>query len=207
ADSGAGISPEDREHIFEPFYTKKKLGHSGTGLGLAIVWNTVQEHQGFIEVEQPGVGSRFTLYFPATESETADRAVQLEDVELQGHGEHILVVDDEKNIRVMAEKLLTNLGYQVSFVSSGEAAVEFLRNCTVDLLLLDMLMEPGMNGYQTFKQIKAFHPGQKALIASGFSAGHDVKKAQELGAGAYLKKPYTLQELGLAIKQELLACR
>ncbi|MDX2480805.1 MAG: transporter substrate-binding domain-containing protein [Desulfuromusa sp.] len=204
ADSGTGILPEDREHIFEPFYTKKKLGHSGTGLGLAIVWNTVQEHQGFIDVEQPGVGSRFSLYFPATESVVVDRAAQMEDIELQGHGEHILVVDDEKHIRIMAEKLLTSLGYQVSLVSSGEAAVEFLRNCTVDLLLLDMLMEPGMNGYQTFKQIKASHPGQKALIASGFSEGHDVKKAQELGAGSYLKKPYTLQELGLAIKKELL---
>ncbi len=117
-----------------------------------------------------------------------------------------LVVDDEENIRVMAEKLLTHLGYRVSVVSSGEEAVDFLRNCTVDLLLLDMLMEPGINGYQTFEQIVALHPGQKALIASGFSESDDVKKTQNLGAGAYIKKPYTLQELGLAIKKELHVC-
>ncbi len=202
-DSGAGISQEDREHIFEPFFTKKKFGHSGTGLGLAVVWNTVQEHQGTIEVEQPGVGSRFVLCFPATEDNIVNPVAHLEGEGLQGHGEHILVVDDEKNIQVMAEKLLAHLGYRVSVVSSGEEAVDFLRDHTVDLLLLDMLMEPGINGYQTFKQIVDLHPGQKALIASGFSESDDVKKTQSLGAGAYIKKPYTLQELGLAIKKEL----
>jgi len=99
--------------------------------------------------------------------------------------------------------MLTALGYKVSLVTSGEEAIEFLRTGKADLLLLDMLMEPGMNGYQTFKKIKATHPQQKALIASGFSESHNVKKAQELGAGAYLKKPYTLQELGLAVKKAL----
>jgi CheY-like chemotaxis protein len=151
------------------------------------------------------VGSRFTLYVPATENEIVARALPLEEVELQGHGEHILVVDDESIIRGMVEKMLTNLGYQVSTVASGEAAVEFLHNRSADLLLLDMLMEPGMNGYQTFKQIKALYPQQRALIASGFSESQDVKKTQALGAGAYLKKPYTLHELGLAIQKELRA--
>ena len=70
-------------------------------------------------------------------------------------------------------------------------------------LLLDMLMEPGINGYQTYQKIKQFRPEQKALIASGFSESGEVKKAQDLGAGAYIKKPYTLRELGQAIKKEL----
>jgi len=203
ADTGSGIAPEDLEHVFEPFYTKKKLGHSGTGLGLAIVWNAVQEHQGFIEIKQPEKGSVFELNFPATESAINRPSTLQEGTEVNGCGEHILVVDDEETIRILAKKLLTSLGYQVSVVSSGEEAIEFLRTDKVDLLLLDMLMEPGMNGYQTFKKIKETHPQQKALIASGFSESHNVKKAQELGAGAYLKKPYTLQELGLAVKKEL----
>ena len=203
ADSGGGISKEDSEHIFEPFYTRKKLGHSGTGLGLTVVWNTVQDHQGTITVEQPEVGSRFVLTFPATEIEVVNRAVEPENIDLQGDGEHILVVDDEKNIRSMAEELLMSLGYRVSLVSSGEEAVEFLSDQSADLLLLDMLMEPGMDGYQTFEKIKVLHPEQKALITSGFSEGEDVKKAQKLGAGDYVKKPYTLVELGLAIKKEL----
>lgn len=203
ADTGPGISQEDREHIFEPFYTKKKFGHSGTGLGLAVVWNTVQEHQGVIEVEQPEEGSRFVIFFPATISDVSAQIVQLEDDELHGNGEHILVIDDELSIRILAAKLITNLGYQPFVVSSGEEAIEFLRTRKVDLLLLDMLMEPGMGGYQTYRHIKEFCPEQKALIASGFSESVEVKKAQELGAGAYIKKPYTLQELGIAIKKEL----
>lgn len=203
ADSGSGIAPEDLDHIFEPFYTRKKLGHSGSGLGLAVVWNAVQEHQGFIEVKQPAAGSLFELNFPATKAVICSLTVALDENEIKGCGEHILVVDDEESIRFLAEKLLIDLGYQVSLVSSGEAAVEFLRDGCADLLLLDMLMEPGMNGYQTFKEIKSRHPEQKALIASGFSESDEVKKAQLLGAGAYLKKPYTLQELGVAIKKEL----
>ncbi|MCF6266920.1 MAG: transporter substrate-binding domain-containing protein [Desulfuromusa sp.] len=203
ADTGSGIAPEDLEHIFEPFYSKKKFGRSGTGLGLAVVWNTVHEHQGFIEVKQPAEGSLFELNFPATENVSSGLAVLQDEIEIGGCGEHILVVDDEENIRVLAEKLLISLGYRVSLVSSGEEAIAFLRNSTVELLLLDMLMEPGMNGYQTFKKIKESHPEQKALITSGFSESYDVKRAQELGAGAYVKKPYTIQELGFAIRKEL----
>jgi signal transduction histidine kinase/CheY-like chemotaxis protein len=203
ADSGSGIVPEDLEHIFEPFYTKKKFGHSGTGLGLAVVWNTVLEHQGFIDVRQPGQGSVFELYFPATAQQVVAEDNSIEQLDLDGHGEHILVVDDEEPIRILAEKMLTALGYRVSLVASGEEAILFLKTNQVDLLLLDMLMEPGINGHQTYQQIKIFLPEQKALIASGFSESAEVKKAQALGAGAYIKKPYTLQELGIAIKKEL----
>ena len=202
-DNGPGIPGDDLEHIFEPFYTKKKLGRSGTGLGLAVVWNTMQEHQGFVDVKQPGRGSRFELYFPATELPVANPVVAMEDTQLLGNGEHILVIDDEHALRVLAEKLLTSLGYRVSAVSSGEEALDFVRQTKVDLLLLDMLMEPGMNGYQTYRAIKSIYPAQRAVIVSGFSESNDVKKAQGLGAGPYLKKPYTLEELGLAVRNEL----
>ncbi len=202
-DNGSGIISEDLEHIFEPFYTKKKFGRSGTGLGLAVVWNTVLEHQGFIDVRQPGQGSIFELYFPMTAQQVAAPDNSIGQLDLDGHGEHILVVDDEEPIRVLVEKMLTALGYRVSLVASGEEAIGFLKKNRVDLLLLDMLMEPGMNGHQTYQQIKMFLPEQKALIASGFSESAEVKEAQALGAGAYIKKPYTLQELGIAIKKEL----
>jgi len=201
ADSGSGIASEDIEHIFEPFYTKKKFGHSGTGLGLAVVWNTVLEHQGFIDVRQPGQGSVFELYFPATANDVIpDNSTEHPD--LNGNGEHILVVDDEEPIRALAKKMLTTLGYRVSLAASGEEAIDFVRKNNVDLLLLDMLMEPGINGYQTYQQIKDFRPDQRALIASGFSESSDVQQTQQLGAGAYIKKPYTLDELGQAIKKE-----
>jgi CheY-like chemotaxis protein len=163
------------------------------------------EHQGLIEVKQPGRGSVFELYFPATADKTHKKDTAMDDHDLDGNGKHILVVDDEETIRTMVEKMLITLGYRVSLVSSGEEAIAFLQTNTADLLLLDMLMEPGINGYQTYQKIKEFHPDQKALIASGFSESIDVKKAQTLGAGAYIKKPYTLRELGLAIKRELAA--
>jgi signal transduction histidine kinase/CheY-like chemotaxis protein len=202
-DDGPGIASEDIERIFEPFYTKKKLGHSGTGLGLTVVWSAVQEHQGFIEIKQRDIGSHFNLFFPASTGRVDCKAHLLRDVEIEGKGEHVLVIDDEESVRTLAEKLLIYLGYSVSTVSSGEEAITFLNVQKVDLLLLDMLMEPGMNGYQTYKNIKEFIPNQKALITSGFSESRDVKQVQKLGAGAYVKKPYTLMELALAVKKEL----
>ena len=204
-DSGPGIAADDIERIFEPFYTRKKFGRSGTGLGLAVVWNTVQEHQGFIRVLQPGRGTRFELFFPATSEPLAERdGSAAEEARLRGCGEHVLVIDDEAQIRRLAENLLRDLGYRVSTVASGEEAITFVRRQPVDLLVLDMLMESGINGYQTFREIKKINPRQKAVIASGFSVSADVKRTQKLGAGTYLKKPYTRQELGLAIRKELL---
>ena len=202
-DNGSGIAAEDLEHIFEPFYSKKKLGRSGTGLGLAVVWNTVLEHQGFVDVKQPGTGSLFELYFPATDEALAEHLVIPQDSELHGRGEHVLVIDDEEPLRALAEQLLLTLGYRVSVVASGEEAIAFVSRTKVDLLVLDMLMDPGINGYETYKQIKTLYPAQKAVIVSGFSESYDVKKTQGLGAGPYVKKPYTLEELGQAVKNEL----
>lgn len=205
-DSGSGISADDLEHIFDPFYTKKKLGRSGTGLGLTVVWNTVEEHRGFIDVVQPEIGTCFELNFPATDSPLPETGLLSSCRNIQGRGEHILVIDDEEDIRSLAEQILIDLGYQVSLAASGEEGVAFMHENRVDLVVLDMLMEPGINGFETYRQINSFKPDQKAVIASGFSEGVDVKLTQALGAGAYIKKPYTLEELGAAIKQELMRC-
>ena len=88
-------------------------------------------------------------------------------------------------------------------VSSGEEAVEYMRNDKVDLLVLDMIMDPGIDGLETYKQILKLHPDQKAIIVSGFSETKRVKEAQKLGAGAYVRKPYLLEKIGLAIRIEL----
>ena len=202
-DSGSGITAEDLEHIFDPFYTKKQLGRSGTGLGLTVVWNTVEEHQGFIDVIQPAIGTCFELNFPATDRPKLELESLTCTSTIQGNGEHILVIDDERDIRDLAEKILVELGYHVSLVASGEEGIVFLRENRIDLVVLDMLMEPGINGYETYRQIHSFKPDQKAVIVSGFSDGVDVELAQALGAGTYVKKPYTLEELGKAIQQEL----
>jgi len=204
SDSGVGMSPEDMERIFDPFYTKKVMGRSGTGLGMAVVWGTVKDHNGYIDVQsEQGKGTTFTIYFPATRRDIAGKEETLRTTEYTGKGESILVVDDAEEQRDIASGMLQKLGYSVTSVSSGEEAVDYLKDNSVDLLLLDMIMDPGMDGLESYKRILEVHPGQKAVIASGFSETQRVKEAQRLGAGQYIKKPYTLKKIGLAVKEEL----
>ncbi len=202
-DTGKGIAEQDLEHIFEPFYTKKVMGRSGTGLGLAVVWNTVQDHNGYIDVKTGPDGTCFDLYFPASRHEAALTAADSSQEIPEGRGESVLVIDDEPAQRDIACALLGRLGYRASAVSGGDEALEYLRKNSVDLLLLDMIMDPGMNGRQTYENIISIHPEQRAVIASGFSETEDVKRTQELGAGIFIRKPYTLARLGYAIRQEL----
>jgi len=204
SDNGAGISREYLEKIFEPFFTKKVMGRSGTGLGLAVVWGTVKDHNGFVDVETTEQkGTTFKLYFPVTRKELqkTEGAVSIE--EYISNGEKILVIDDVESQRHIATSLLKKLKYNVESVSSGEEAVEYMKNNSADLLILDMIMDPGIDGLETYKRILEIHPNQKAIIASGFSETDRVKEAQRLGAGAYVKKPYTLEKIGLAVKTEL----
>ncbi len=204
ADNGTGISPKDLERIFEPFYTKKVMGRSGTGLGMAIVWGTVKDHKGYIDVESiEGKGTIFTLYFPVTRQEIVEDTTHLFTKDYMGNGESILVVDDMEVQRHVAQGLLKKLGYSVTAVASGEEAVDYMKKRSSDLLVLDMIMEPGIDGLETYKRIVKLHPGQKAIITSGFSETNRVKEAQKLGAGAYVKKPYMLEKIGMAIRKEL----
>ena len=202
-DDGPGISPTDLKRIFEPFYTKKKMGRSGTGLGLAVVWNVVQDHKGYIDVKSNENGTTFELYFPITREEISAKDLSIPIKDYQGNGETILVVDDVASQREIACEVLNTLGYKAKDVSSGEDAVEYLKENTVDLILLDMIMDPGINGRETYEQIIKIHPNQKAIIVSGFAETDAVREAQKLGAGQYLKKPITLEQIGLAVREEL----
>jgi PAS domain S-box-containing protein len=203
-DSGIGISPEDKERIFEPFYTKKIMGRSGTGLGMAVVWGTVKDHKGYIDLQSTeGNGTTFTLYFPVTRESLADDQSTGQADQNQGKGEKILVVDDIEEQRMIASLMLKKLGYDVSSVPGGEEAIGFLQDHSADLIVLDMIMDPGIDGLETYKQILQINPHQKAIIASGFSETWRVKEAQRLGAGTYVKKPYTIDKIGQAVTAEL----
>jgi two-component system cell cycle sensor histidine kinase/response regulator CckA len=201
-DDGPGIAPENLDRIFEPFYSSKKMGRSGTGLGLAIVWNAVQDLDGYIDVQSSPRGTAFELYFPITR-EAAPVRTETAWTELVGGGECILVVDDEAQQRSIACKMLRSLGYHPEAVPSGEQALEYVKTRPVDLVVLDMIMDPGMSGRQTYEQIVRLRPGQKAIIASGYAETEDVRVTQGLGAGEYVKKPYTLEKLGRSVKLEL----
>jgi len=202
SDTGSGISPEDMQRIFEPFYTKKVMGRSGTGLGLAVVWNTIQDHQGLVKVHSSKHGTTFTLYFPATAEIIEEKKKPTGLNDLQGCGT-ILVVDDDELQRNLAKEMLSMLGYTVHTVTSGEEAVDYLQTHKVDLVFLDMIMDPGMNGCQTYEKIITFHPEQKAIIVSGFSEYDMTRKAQALGVGGYVRKPFTVEQIALAVKKEL----
>ena len=204
SDTGEGIKADDLKRIFEPFYTKKVMGRSGTGLGLSVVWGTVKDHQGYIDVQsEQGKGTTLTIYFPVTrEAASADEtAVSLS--EYLGRGESILIVDDIKEQRELAVQMMTKLNYRATAVGSGEEAVAYLQTGQAHLVILDMIMDPGMDGLDTYKAILETHPRQKAIIVSGYSDTERVQKAQELGAGAYVRKPYVLEKIGLAVRREL----
>lgn len=204
ADNGTGIDPDDMKRIFEPFFTKKVMGRSGTGLGMAVVWGTVQDHGGYIDViSDPGTGTRFDLYFPVTSETVTREPAPLSLDRLLGNGEKIVIVDDVAAQRRIAAKALARLGYDALALASGEDAVRYMQYHDADLLILDMIMDPGIDGLETYRRILAFKPRQKAIIASGFSRTQKVDDVLALGAGQYLKKPYSLEELGLAVQQEL----
>jgi PAS domain S-box-containing protein len=203
SDNGSGISSDDLERIFEPFYTKKILGRTGTGLGLAVVWNTVQDHKGYIDVTSDKNCTKFELYFPITRDEISGKDLSVPIKDYKGNGEMILVVDDVDSQQEISRQMLDTLGYKTETVSSGEEAVDYLKVHTVDLILLDMIMDPGINGRETYERIIKIHPNQKAIIVSGYAETVEVKAAQKLGAGKYIKKPLTLEKIGIAVKEEL----
>jgi CheY-like chemotaxis protein len=196
-----GIDPKNIDKIFEPYYSQKKMDRSGSGLGLSVVYGIVKDHRGYYDVfSEVGAGTRFVLYFPTTSQE---RTNQTHDVtSISGH-ETILVVDDVLEQRDLATNILSGLGYQVVVASGGREAVEYLKDHAVDLVLLDMIMEDGFDGLDTYRAILELYPHQKAVIISGYSSTERVQLMQELGAGVYVRKPFARETIGRAVRQEL----
>ncbi len=203
-DDGPGIADDDLKRVFEPFYTKKVMGRSGTGLGMAVVWGTVQDHNGYIDIKTgEEKGTSFVLYFPITREPVIHHGEPVPVENYKGNGESVLVVDDVMEQREIATSMLRKLNYQAAAVPSGEEAIALLKERDADILVLDMIMDPGMDGLETFREICGFRPGQKAVIASGFAENERVREARRLGAGEYVKKPYTVEALGMAVKRVL----
>ncbi|MCP5105653.1 MAG: response regulator, partial [bacterium] len=203
-DTGTGMTEEEMELIFEPFYTKKKMGKSGTGLGMTVVWSTMKDHSGYITVQSSkGTGTVFAIYFPVTTKKAVKGKTPFLLDDYKGNGESILVVDDMEEQRQILFQLLTQLGYSVKAVDSGEKALDHILCNPVDLVILDMIMTPGIDGLETYKRILKHRPGQKAIIISGYSESKRVKEALKLGAGLYIKKPFLMEDIAPAIKEEL----
>jgi len=201
SDTGSGIPPDVAAKIFDPFFsTKTSDRRRGSGLGLSVVHAVVEDHNGYIDFESKvGQGTSFYLYLPVTR----DSIPEEEDSTIIGGNEKILVVDDDELQRTVCLTLLHNLGYDAQAVKSGEAAVEYFREDHADLVILDMIMAPGIDGTETYNRILRLNPSQKALIVSGFAHSERIEEALHLGAGAFIRKPLTIKSLAHAVRNEL----
>ncbi|MCP4566360.1 MAG: response regulator [FCB group bacterium] len=200
-DTGEGIAEEDIKRIFEPYYSKKKMGASGSGLGLAIVYGIIKDHGGYYDiVSKVGKGTEFILYFPVTEQDALQE--ELADQDWRG-SETVLVVDDDKEQQELTFDLLTSLGYSVNTADNGREAVNYLSKSKADMVVLDMIMENDFDGLDTFQEIIKYHPQQKAIIVSGFSVTGRVTALQKMGVVQFLRKPFTLDVIAKALREEL----
>ncbi|MBN1136494.1 MAG: response regulator [Anaerolineae bacterium] len=200
-DTGTGIRNQDLVHLFEPFFTTKRMGDSGSGLGLSVLHGVLRDHQGRVDLQtEVGQGTTFRLYFPVALEPVTEPARPRRDYR---GSETVLIIDDLEDQLVLTSRLLETLGYDTVRAQGGHAAIRYLQKNKVDILVLDMLMAPGFDGLETYREIIKIHPGQKAIIASGFAEDERVALAQELGAGPFVRKPFTRDKIGRAIRQEL----
>ncbi len=196
-DTGCGIPPAVLEHIFEPFFTTKEVG-KGTGLGLSTVHTIVKSHGGFANVySEVGKGTTFRIYLP-TAKETSDIKPKLEKPKemLLGNGELILVVDDESSIQQITKHTLEAHGYRVITASDGTEAVALFasRKDEIALVLTDMIM-PIMDGTLTIQVLRKMKPTVRIIASSGLASDRNSATGKELGANAFLVKPYSAEQL------------
>ncbi len=203
-DTGVGMSKEVRDHIFEPFYTTKESG-KGTGLGLSIVHTIVKNHGGFVTVEsEPGKGTTFNVFLPAVESQDLERPEETDSKSLAGHGELLLVVDDEVSVCQITKQTLEAFGYRAITASDGTEAVALFaeKKNQILLVLMDIAM-PIMDGPRTMRAIRKLNPGVKIIASSGIVPEGQLKIEDMAAPNEYLPKPYTSDRLLRTIRSVL----
>jgi signal transduction histidine kinase len=195
SDTGRGITQEDLAQIFEPFYTTKGAGE-GTGLGLAVVYGLVKQHGGHITCSSSvSQGTTFCVYFPAAGSDDSGDEEAAVDRSYTGT-ETILVADDEKPIRSLIAKILSDAGYTVIEASNGKETLELYREQPdrISLVVLDLVM-PEMGGRQCLSELLTLNPQAKVLIASGHLSEETTTDLRAAGARGFLKKPFDMTAL------------
>lgn len=204
SDTGTGIDPSIKAHIFEPFYTTKAEG-KGTGMGLAAVYGTVNSHQGTILVEsEPGHGSTFNILLPVTNrtvGETQDYDVK-EIEEGSVFGEHIFIIDENVGITEMVEVILGSLNYRTTCASSREEALRLYSGLwrEVDVVLLDISLSID-SGLALFRAFREINPDVTAIFSSGFIPNQQVEAALRAGVSGFIQKPFTRRDLHLKIQE------
>lgn len=203
ADTGRGMDQATLEHIFEPFFTTKELGR-GTGLGLAMVYGIIKQHGGHVTCHsEPDNGTVFHVYLPVISEDMEPVAGPVDEAPLLGT-ETVLLVDDEKLVRDLAERFLKKGGYTVISASNGAEALALYRQLKegIGLIVLDLIM-PSMGGKDCLKAILQMDPEAQVIIASGHAADSSTSECMRLGAKGFVPKPFKFVELLAQVRRTL----
>jgi two-component system cell cycle sensor histidine kinase/response regulator CckA len=208
-DTGKGIAPADREHVFEPFFTTRGEGHPG--LGLSMVEGVISQHGGAISLESvPGEGTAITLLLPAARRITPVAQSALPpDAAIDDATETVLVAEDETAVRSVLVRALRSRGYEVLEAKNGEDAllVAERHNAPIHLVITDVVM-PSMNGTELFHALRGWYPRMRVLFISGYARSTIPPDAFVEGQGAaFLAKPFTVSQLLTEVRRLLQAPR
>jgi len=201
-DTGHGMPPEIREHIFDPYFTTKEKG-VGTGLGLSVVHGIVKQHGGLIQVaSEPGRGSLFTVFLPLRKE--AWVPLKETDQRLPQGSEHILVVDDEALLAEIFKQALERLGYRVTALTDPQEALNRMaaRPDSFQLVITDMTM-PKLPGDRLVGKILEINPRIPIILCTGYSEHLSESRAREIGAKALLMKPIEVNTLAQKVREVL----
>jgi CheY-like chemotaxis protein len=201
SDNGCGIDKKTLDNIFEPFFTTKDVGE-GTGLGLATTYGIVKQNNGFINVySEPKTGTTFRIYFPRCRTDEEQNIENKKTKDVSGGNETILLVEDERNIRIITQKFLEKHGYNVLLAAEPTKAIKKASEYPgkIDLLLSDIIM-PIMNGPEMAEKLKKTRPEMKQLFMSGYTA-NVVSQSEILDENInFLSKPFSSETLTTKIR-------
>ncbi len=204
-DNGSGISEEIKGRVFEPFFSTKAPGR-GTGLGLSMVFGFVEQSNGKVRLQtEVGVGSTFSLYFPRSDQQAAAQPrPRTSEGAPRSRDESILLVEDDGEVRQMLQRLLGELGYRVAVASSGPEALALLEGgLRPDLLLTDVVLPDGPNGYELAAQARARQPRLKLMFTSGYAQGVSGRRPATVAGAFMLHKPFHRTELAHLVRRAL----
>ncbi|MDP9292150.1 MAG: response regulator, partial [Verrucomicrobiota bacterium] len=203
-DQGSGIDEENLKKIFDPYFTTKS---KGSGLGLATAYSIIKNHEGLITVEsKPGVGSRFTIYLPASNKPVEVQKLRDESPAV-GTG-RVLVLDDEEVICALVSHALAPLGYDVTEATDALSAIRFYEDGMksgnpFDLVITDLTIPGGMGGAEALKKLREIDPKVKAIVSSGYAMDPVMSRYKEYGFSGMIAKPYEIADLGHVVHEVL----
>jgi len=209
ADTGIGMDSNTLEHMYEPFYTTKKLGE-GTGMGLSAVYGTMKSHGGGIKVtSKPLEGTTFRLYFPYKELNNQSSPKEPDNFKVKirrsnAASNHILIIDDENSVATITSEHLRKAGYKVTVFNDSVAALSFFKehHAAISLVILDMMM-PQLDGSAVFYSLNSIKPGIRVIIVSGYSINGAVRALLNNGAQMFIQKPFYKGKLLEAVSKVL----